>query len=77
VFTVIGLSTPDKIMKAYGIGEIKKCQPLSLVHRFGTNGTTVKQEFGAIIPWVARDMKGMEHDFNFRADKLERETTRF
>jgi hypothetical protein len=71
VFTVVGLATLDRIMRAHSIGKIEKCQPLSLVHRFGTNGTPLEPEFGVIIPWVVRDVKGTEHSFNLRADVLE------
>jgi hypothetical protein len=71
VHTIVGLSTLDKIMKSYGISRIEKCQPLSLVHRFGTNGTPMEPEFGAIIPWAALDTGGAEHEFNLRADVLE------
>jgi hypothetical protein len=70
VFTVVGKSTLDNLMTAYGIDRIEKCPPLSLVHRFGTNGTPIEPEFGAIIPWSVRDDKNMEHSFNLRADVL-------
>jgi hypothetical protein len=71
VHTIIGQSTLDKIMKSYGISRIDKCQPLSLVHRFGMNGVPIEAEFGAILPWSAQDVKGVEHNFNLRADVLE------
>jgi hypothetical protein len=70
VFSVIGMSTLDDIMRAYGIKGVEKCQPLSVVHKFGTNGTPIETEFGAIIPWVVQDNKGKEHGFNLRIDVL-------
>jgi hypothetical protein len=73
VYTVIGVSTLNKIMRAYGIGNVEKCQPLSMVHRFGTNGTPIEPEFGVILPWISRDIMGMDHAFHFRADVLEGE----
>jgi hypothetical protein len=60
-------------MKAYANGKVEKCQPLLLVHRFGTNGAPIEPEFGAIILWVERDFIGKEHSFNLRADVLERD----
>jgi hypothetical protein len=71
VHTIIGQSTLEKIMKSYGISRIDKCQPVSLVHRFGMNGVPIEAEFGAILPWSAQDVKGVEHNFNLRADVLE------
>jgi hypothetical protein len=71
VHTLVGLSTLEKIMKSCRIERIEKCQPLSLVHRFGTHGTPMEPEFGAIIPWAALDTNGAEHEFNLRADVLE------
>jgi hypothetical protein len=70
VFTVIGTSTLDNLMTSYGMESIEKCPPLSLVHRFGTNGTPIEPEFGAIIPWSIRDKENVEHSFNLRADVL-------
>jgi hypothetical protein len=70
VFSVIGMSTLDNIMQAYGIKDVEKCQPLSVVHKFGTNGTPIETEFGAIIPWVVQDTNGREHEFNLRVDVL-------
>jgi hypothetical protein len=72
VHTVVGLSTLNK-MELYNITRVEKCQPLSFVHRFGTSGIPIEPEFGAIIPWTARDKIGREHCFNFRADVLEGE----
>jgi hypothetical protein len=71
VFTVVGTSTLNGIMGAYGIQKVEKCQPLSVVHRFGTNGAPIETEFGAIIPWSVQDAKGREHEFNLRADVLQ------
>jgi hypothetical protein len=70
VFSVIGMSTLDDIMRAYGFKDVEKCQPLSVVHKFGTNGTPIETEFDAIIPWVVQENKGKEHEFNLRIDVL-------
>jgi predicted aspartyl protease len=38
VHTIIGKSTLDNMMKSLNIGNIEKCQPLQVVHRFSTHG---------------------------------------
>jgi hypothetical protein len=53
--------------------KVEKCPPLALVHRFGAHGTPIEPDFGVIIPWVARDVKGNNHSFFFRADVLDGE----
>jgi hypothetical protein len=73
VHTVVGKSTLDGIMKFYNITRIEKCPPLSLAHRFGNYREPMEPEFGAIIPWTARDNKGKDHCFNLRADVLDGE----
>jgi hypothetical protein len=71
VHTIIGKSTLDNMMKSLNIGKIEKCQPLQVVHRFGTHGVPIEPEFGVIIPWTANDTQGNAHSFNFRADVLD------
>jgi hypothetical protein len=71
VHTVIGAATLDVMMKRYNISRIEKCPPLSIVHRFGNNGTPMEPEFGAIIPWTVRDVYNKDHCFNLRADVLD------
>jgi hypothetical protein len=71
VYTIIVSANLDEIMGFYGIVLVEKCQPFSLVHRFGTNGTPIEPEFGAMIPWIAQDITGMKQEFNLRADVLE------
>jgi hypothetical protein len=62
-------------MKSHHISRIDKCQPLSPVHRFGTNGTPIEPELGAILPCSAQDVNGVEHHFNIQADILEGDHT--
>jgi hypothetical protein len=57
VFKVIGISTLESIMRAYGIETMDKCQLLSVVYRFGTNGTPLETKFEEIIPWEVQYIK--------------------
>jgi hypothetical protein len=71
VHTIIGSTTIETIMGFYGIARVEKCQPLSFVHRFGTNGTPIVPELGAITLWTAQDITGMKQEFKLRANVLE------
>jgi hypothetical protein len=71
VHTVIGKATLDTMMGSLGIIQVKKCSPLSIIHRFGAHGTPIEPDFGVIIPWRVKNSTGDIISFNFRADVLD------
>jgi hypothetical protein len=71
VHTVIGEVTLDNMMGSLGITQVKKCSPLSLIHRFGAHGTPIESDFGVIIPWRVKHSSGDILSFNFRVDVLD------